>query len=90
MAVEPPSCWESIPPRYHYWYHLRVAMTLRLTDAQAEALRSRAEFEGRSMQEVAKTAIEEYLEVHSRTDLIDRILDEEMPRYAEAMRRLAE
>jgi alanyl-tRNA synthetase len=65
-------------------------MTLRLTDAQAEALRSRAEFEGRSMQEVAKAAIEEYLEVHSRTDLIDRILDEEMPRYAEAMRRLAE
>lgn len=42
------------------------------------------------MQEVAKAAIEEYLEVHSRTDLIDRILDEEMPRYAEAMRRLAE
>lgn len=65
-------------------------MTLRLSDAQAEALRSRAEFEGRSMQEVAKAAIEEYLEVHSRTDLIDRILDEEMPRYAEAMRRLAE
>ena len=65
-------------------------MTLRLTDAQAEALRSRAAFEGRSMQEVAKAAIEEYLEVHSRTDLIDRILDEEMPRYAEAMRRLAE
>ena len=65
-------------------------MTLRLTDAQAEALRSRAEFEGRSMQEVAKAAIEEYLEVHSRSDLIDRILDEEMPRYAEAMRRLAE
>lgn len=42
------------------------------------------------MQEVAKSAIEEYLEAHTKADLIDRILDEELPRYAEAMRRLAE
>lgn len=67
-----------------------MAMTLRLSDAQAEALRARAEFEGRSMQEVAKTAIAEYVETHSRSDLIDRVLDQELPRYAEAMRRLAE
>lgn len=65
-------------------------MTLRLSDDQSEALRVRAEFEGRSMQEVAKSAIEEYLEAHTKADLIDRILDEELPRYAEAMRRLAE
>ena len=65
-------------------------MTLRLSDAQSEALRARAVFEGRSMQEVAKSAIEEYLESHVKDDLIDRILDEELPRYAEAMRRLAE
>jgi predicted transcriptional regulator len=65
-------------------------MTLRLSDEQAALLRSRAEFEGRSMQEVAKSAIEEYLESHIRADLIGRILDEELPRYAEAMRRLAE
>lgn len=67
-----------------------MAMTLRLSDAQAEALRARAEFEGRSMQEVAKSAIDEYVETHSRIDLIDRVLDQELPRYAEAMRRLAE
>lgn len=65
-------------------------MTLRLSDEQSEALRARAEFEGRSMQEVVKSAIEEYLELHVKADLIDRILDEELPRYAEAMRRLAE
>ena len=65
-------------------------MTLRLSDAQSEALRARAAFEGRSMQEVAKSAIEEYLEAHVKADLIGRILDEELPRYAEAMRRLAE
>jgi hypothetical protein len=39
---------------------------------------------------VAKSAIEEYLESHIRADLIERILDEELPRYADAMRRLAE
>ena len=65
-------------------------MTLRLSDEQSDALRARADHEGRSMQEVAKSAIEEYLETHARSDLIERILDEELPRYAEAMQRLAE
>ena len=65
-------------------------MTLRLSEEQTALLRARAEFEGRSMQEVAKSAVEEYLESHIRADLIGRILDEELPRYAEAMRRLAE
>ena len=65
-------------------------MTLRLSEEQTALLRARAEFEGRSMQEVAKSAVEEYLESHIRADLISRILEEELPRYAEAMRRLAE
>lgn len=38
-----------------------MAMNLRLTDAEADALRRRAEQEGRSMQEVARTAIAEYV-----------------------------
>jgi predicted transcriptional regulator len=63
-------------------------MTLRLTDAEAEALRKRAEFEDRSMQEVAKQAVREYVENHSHRDLLDRVLDEELPRYAEALDRL--
>ena len=65
-----------------------MPMTLRLTDAEAEALRKRAEFEDRSMQEVAKQAVREYVENHSRRDLLDRVLDEELPRYAEALDRL--
>lgn len=36
-------------------------MTLRLTDEESEALRARAEVEGRSMQEVARTAIRDYI-----------------------------
>jgi len=67
-----------------------MAMTLRLTDAEARALRKRAEHEGRSMQEVARQAIREYVESHSRAELLDRVLDEELPRYAEALERLGQ
>jgi hypothetical protein len=67
-----------------------MAMTLRLSDADARALRRRAEHEGRPMQEVARQAIREYVEGHSRAELLDRVLDEELPRYAEALERLAQ
>ncbi len=67
-----------------------MAMTLRLTDAEARALRRRAEHEGRAMQEVARQAIREYVESHSRAELLDRVLDDELPRYAEALERLAQ
>lgn len=45
-----------VPP----WYRASVAMNLRLSDDEAAALRRKAEEEGRSMQEVARTAIREY------------------------------
>ena len=63
-------------------------MTLRLSDSEADALRRRAEFESRSMQDVAKQAVREYVESHSRQDLLRNVLDEELPRYAEALDRL--
>ncbi|MDR0342065.1 MAG: ribbon-helix-helix protein, CopG family [Nocardiopsaceae bacterium] len=65
-------------------------MTLRLTEADARALRRRAEHEGRPMQDVARQAIREYVEGHSRAELLDRVLDEELPQYAEALERLGE
>jgi predicted transcriptional regulator len=67
-----------------------MAMTLRLDEAEAEALRRRAEREQRSMQDVARQAIREYIEEHSRAELLDRVLDEELPRYAEALERLGQ
>jgi hypothetical protein len=66
-----------------------MAMTLRLTDEETRALRRRAELERRSMQDVARQAVREYVESHSRADLLDRVLDEELPRYAEALERLS-
>ena len=67
-----------------------MAMTLRLADDETDALRRRAELEQRSMQEVARQAIREYVENHSRAELLDRDLDEELPRYAEALERLGQ
>lgn len=67
-----------------------MAMTLRLTDSESEALRRRAELEQRSMQDVAREAIRAYVETTSRRDLLDRVLDEELPRYAEALERLGQ
>jgi hypothetical protein len=79
-----------------FWHGIKrdtiffMAMTLRLSDSEARALRRRAEHEGRPMQEVARQAIREYVESHSRSELLDRVLDEELPRYAEALERLAQ
>jgi hypothetical protein len=67
-----------------------MAMTLRLTEAETEALRRRAQLEARSMQDVARQAVREYVENHSRAELLDRVLDEELPRYAEALERLGQ
>ena len=38
-----------------------MAMSLRLSDSEADALRRKAAEEGRSMQDVAKSAIAEYV-----------------------------
>lgn len=65
-----------------------MAMTLRLDDAETDALRKRAEREGRSMQEVARSAVRDYIETRSKRELLDEVLDEELPRFAEALDRL--
>jgi hypothetical protein len=67
-----------------------MAMTLRLADADAQTLRRRAELERRPMQEIVRQAIREYVESHSRAELLDQVLDEDLPRYAEALRRLGQ
>lgn len=46
---------------YRNRYHGRMAMNLRLPEALAEALRALAEETGRSQQELAREALEEYV-----------------------------
>ena len=67
-----------------------MAMTLRLDEQETEALRQRAEHEGRSMQDIARQAVRDYIERTSKRELLDRVLNQEIPRYAEALRRLGE
>jgi hypothetical protein len=42
------------------------------------------------MQEVARDAVRTYIEQRSKRDLLDRVLDRELPRYAEALERLGQ
>ena len=65
-----------------------MAMTLRLSDEETLALRQTAEAEHRSMQEVARAAIAEY--VQKRRTLRDRLLDEIFARDENLLKRLAE
>ena len=63
-------------------------MTLRLTPAETEALRETARREHRSMQEVARSAIDEYVtrRVRRRDEYLATIVRED----ADLLRRLGE
>jgi predicted transcriptional regulator len=65
-----------------------MAMNLRLTDDEAEALRRKAEQEGRSMQEVARVAIAQYVSErpHRLAAAIARVREED----AELLSRLGQ
>lgn len=65
-------------------------MTLRLSEDQTEALRRRADREGRSMQQVALHAIDDYLARVADDDLTDEIAERGAKRFADLLRRLGE
>jgi predicted transcriptional regulator len=63
-----------------------MAMTLRLSDEETEALRRQAEREGRSMQEVARAAIADRIHTFRVAESAARGAE----RYAEVLARLAD
>jgi hypothetical protein len=65
-----------------------MAMNLRLSETELDALRRKAEQDGESMQEVARKAIAQYVSERPRrlTDAIARVRTED----AELLRRLAQ
>ncbi|MGH2988894.1 MAG: CopG family transcriptional regulator [Solirubrobacterales bacterium] len=65
-------------------------MTLRLSDEQADALRRRAEKEGRSMQQVALAAVDDYIVRAGDDELTDRLAEQGAQRFASLLRRLGE
>ncbi len=56
-----------------------MAMNLRLSDIETDALRAKAEQEGRSMQEVARMAIAQYVSERPQRlrAAIERVRDED-------------
>jgi hypothetical protein len=67
-----------------------MAMTLRLTEEETEALRRQAEREHRSMQEEARLAIREHIARADRSQRLDEITREGIERHAGLLARLAE
>jgi plasmid stability protein len=67
-----------------------MAMTLRLTEEQTEALRARAGQEGRSMQQIARSALDEYLLRAEDDERTDRLAEQGAQRFADLLRRLGE
>jgi hypothetical protein len=64
-----------------------MAMNLRLTEAETDALRDRAAAEGRSMQEVARAAIADY--VSDRPSRLRAAIERVRSEDAELLERLS-
>ncbi|KUH84636.1 hypothetical protein [Mycobacterium sp. IS-1556] len=67
-----------------------MGMTLRTSEAHAEALRRQAAAEGRSMQAVALSAIDEYIERRAHQNELKTVLDKVIERKQGVLRRLAD
>lgn len=67
-----------------------MAMTLRLTDAEQDALRERAEAEGVSMQEAARRAVREFVSRGQHRDRVGAAATLIIDKHADALRRLGE
>ena len=65
-----------------------MAMTLRLTDEEQEALRRRAEEEGVSMQDAARRAVREYVARGEHRDRVRAAAARVKAAHADALERL--
>ena len=76
------------------WYQfdtiVTMAVTLRLSDDEHEALRRRAEADGVSMQDAARRAVREYVERSDHRDRVGAAARVVMATHADALRRLGE
>ena len=67
-----------------------MAMTLRLSETEHEALRARADAEGISMQEAARRAVREFVVRGQHRDRVAAAAESVMTQHADALRRLGE
>ena len=71
-------------------YHEGMAMTLRLTDDEHQALRELAQSEGISMQEAARRAVRAYVERSQHQARVSEASQRVRDAHADALRRLGE
>ena len=69
---------------------LGVAMTLRLTDDEHQALKERAAVDGTSMQDVARAAIRDHIVRGEHRARVSQAARRVMKAHADALRRLGE
>lgn len=67
-----------------------MAMTLRLTDEEQQALKERAELEGISMQEAARRAVREFVARSAHRDRVGEASELIVDDHGDALRRLGE
>lgn len=67
-----------------------MAMTLRLTDDEQQALKDRAAAEGVPMQDIARRAIREYVGIEDHRDRVYAAAERVARAHADALRRLGE
>jgi hypothetical protein len=65
-----------------------MAMTLRLTDEERDALRARAEADGVSMQEAARRAVREYVARPRHVERVSEAAQRVMAAHEDALDRL--
>lgn len=70
------------------WYHLFMAMTLRLTAEQEAQLTALAQQTNMSKQQAAVMAIEEAAQRRAYDAKLDSAIDSVLTRYADALERL--
>ena len=67
-----------------------MAMTLRLTDEEQQALRDRGQAEGISMQEAARRVVREFVARGAHRDRVEHAAARVIDAHAEALERLGQ
>jgi predicted transcriptional regulator len=67
-----------------------MAMTLRLTDEERDALREVADAEGISMQDAARKAVRDYVATHEHRTRVAQATTHVMREHADALDRLGQ
>lgn len=67
-----------------------MALTVRLSPEEQEALATYADRSGLSQNEVMRAALRDFVQRQSHAELLEQVMDSELPPFAEALERLGQ